>query len=135
MTNFAHHRLDAYRVALELFLGVERLAAGLPRGHRDLKDQMRRSVAAVVRHIAEGANRTHAADKATRFIVAKGECGECDATLEMAGLLGLAPSPVIDSLRHRADRIAAMLPGLARRERGRVLAVRLSGSDNPSFAR
>ena len=116
-SRFAHHRLDAYRVALELFRGVEAIAARFPRGHGDLRDQMRRAAAATVRHIAEGANRHHAADKAARFTVAKGEVGECDAVLEMADILRLASPEAIARLRGYADRVAAMLTGLVRRER------------------
>jgi len=48
-TRFAHHRLDDYRVALEQ---VEVAAAGFPRGHADLKDQLRRAAAAPVRAAA-----------------------------------------------------------------------------------
>jgi len=119
-SQFAHQRLDAYQLALKLFVGVERLCVGLPRGYADLRDQMRRSAAATVRHIAEGANRAHSADKAARFLVAKGEVGECDACLEMASVLGL-DSPLKNSdLRSDANRIAAMLTGLARRERRRA---------------
>ena len=54
---FAHQRLDAYRVALGLFQGVEIVAAAIPRGLADLKDQLRRAAGATVGHIAEGANR------------------------------------------------------------------------------
>ena len=86
---FAHQRLDAYRVAVELFREVEQVAARFPRGHADLKDQMRRSAAATVRHIAEGANRFEPRDKSNRFLLARAECGECESTLEMAMLLGL----------------------------------------------
>jgi four helix bundle protein len=121
-SGFAHQRLDAYRVALELFAGVEDLAARFPRGHRDLRDQVRRAAAATVRHIAEGANRAHPADKAARFLIAKGEVGECDACLEMAAILELGRSDTLASLRSSADRVAAMLTGLVRRERRRVEA-------------
>lgn len=117
---FAHHRLDAYRVALELCIDVERLAAGLPKGYADLKDQVRRAASATVRHIAEGANREHPRDKAARFAVARGEIGECDAALEMVQLLELAPWSRVDQMRRMADRVAAMLLGLLRRERARA---------------
>ena len=119
---FAHQRLDAYHVALETFAGVEDLASRFSRGHRDLRDQVRRAAAATVRHIAEGANRAHPADKAARFLVAKGEVGECDACLEMATILKLGCPEALASLRLNADRIAAMLTGLVRRERRRVEA-------------
>ena len=119
---FAHQRLDVYHVALDLFAGVEDLASRFPRGHRDLRDQLRRAAAATVRHIAEGANRAHPADKAARFLVAKGEIGECDACLQMATILNLGCLEVLASLRLSADRIAAMLTGLVRRERRRAQA-------------
>ena len=121
-SQFVHHRLDVYCIALRLFAGVERLAAGFPRGYADLRDQLRRSAAATVRHIAEGANRAHAADKAARFLVAKGEVGECDACLEMAGVLGLGHPADRAQLRNDADRVAAMLTGLVARERRRKTA-------------
>jgi four helix bundle protein len=117
---FAHQRLDVYRVALELFAGVEDLASRFPRGHRDLRDQLRRAAAATVRHIAEGANRAHPGDKAARFLVAKGEVGECDACLEMAAILKLGNLRALRSLQLSADRVAAMLTGLVRRERRRA---------------
>ena len=115
---FVHHRLDAYRVALELYRGVEEFASRLPRGHADLKDQVRRAAAATVRHIAEGANRMHPRDKAARFMLARAECGECDAVLEMAQVVGLR-LPI--RLRQLSDRVAAMLLGLVRREQNRAL--------------
>ena len=123
-SGFAHRRLDAYRVALRLYAGVEKLAAGFPRGHSDLRDQIRRAAAAVVRNIAEGANRMHSADKSSRFLVARGEVGECDACLDMAAILGLGAPSTLDTLRNDADRVGAMLTGLAMRERSRAQASR-----------
>jgi len=117
-SRFAHERLDAYHVALELFRRVEQMP--LPKGHADLRDQLRRATAATVRHIAEAANRTHPRDKAARFIVAQGECGECAAVLEMAEVLGLAPVGRLRVLRRLAGRVGAMLTGLIRRQRAGV---------------
>jgi four helix bundle protein len=121
-TRFAHQRLDAYRVALDLFAGVEIVAGSFPRGFADLKDQVRRAAAATVRNIAEGANRIHPNDKAARFAVARGEAGECEAALEMAGVAGLVGASQELRLRTLADRVAAMLMGLIRRERARSTA-------------
>jgi len=117
---FAHRRLDAYHVALELFEGVEQLAASFPSGYADLKDQLRRSAAATVRHIAEGANRVLPRDKAARFSIARGEVGECDAALDMARIARLASRDRLGPLQARADRVAAMLHGLIRRENARA---------------
>ncbi|MFQ5845023.1 MAG: four helix bundle protein, partial [Planctomycetota bacterium] len=130
-SRFTHQRLDAYRVALELFAGVERLADEFPRGHADHKDQLRRAAAATVRHIAEGANRIHPRDKAARFALARAECGECEATLEMAEVAAVAAPGRVRPLRGRADRVAAMLVGLLRRERARALRLRGTGTVTP----
>ena len=119
-SRFAHHRLDAYQVALELFERVEAVARGFPRGHADLKDQLRRAAAATVRHIAEGANRIHPRDKSARFTLARAECGECEAAIEMSRIIGLIPEDQCSSLRGLADRIAAMTMGLIRRELQRM---------------
>ena len=116
-TRFAHHRLDAYRIALDLFAGVEQFAGSLPRGHADLKDQVRRAAWATVRHIAEGANRVQPRDKAARFVLARAECGECEAALEMAHRIGLRPDSELVVL---ADRVAALCMGLVRREQRRA---------------
>jgi len=119
-TRFAHERLDAYRVALDLFRGVEEIVLDFPRGHADLKDQLRRATAASVRNIAEGSNRAHPRDKAARFITARGECGEAAASLEMAEIAGIVAVDRSRDLRQLADRIAAMLTGLIRCERSRA---------------
>jgi len=73
-----------------------------------------------VRHLAEGASRTHPRDEAARFMIARGECAECDASLEMGQVLGLAPQPRLRELRRLAGRVAAMLSGLIRREQARA---------------
>lgn len=119
-TGFAHQRLDAFHLSMELTLGAERLAARLPRGHADLKDQGRRAAAATTRNITEGANRYGPRDKAARFAIARGECAECDCALQMVGGLGLARPDTVRDLRTLADRVGAMLTGLIGRERGRA---------------
>lgn len=119
-TRFAHERLHVYRVSLDLLGGVERLAASFPRGHGDLKDQLRRAAAAVVLGIAEAAARMHARDKATRFGVARGECGECAAALDIARVIGIASDAETHRLQQLADRVSAMLMGLIRSEQRRI---------------
>ncbi len=116
---FAHQRLDAFHVSMELTIGVERLAAGLPRGYADLKDQVRRAASATMRNISEGANRWAPRDKAARFVIARGECGECDAALEMIQRLRLDGDGDARALRQLADRIGAMPTALILRERQR----------------
>ena len=120
INRFSQHRFDAYRVELKLFAGVEELARAFPRGYADLKDQLRRAAGATVLNIAEGANRIHHRDKAARFAIARAECGECDAALQMVEVVRIAAASQVRRLRRRADRVGAMLVGLIRREQALV---------------
>jgi four helix bundle protein len=94
------------------------LTSRFPRGHRDLRDPLRRAAAATVRHIAEGAKRAHPVGGP--HLIAKGEVGECDACLEMAAILKLGSPDALAILRRSTDRVAAMITGLVRGERRRV---------------
>jgi len=117
---FAHLRLDAYAVAQDLACGVARLSHTLPRGFAEVRDQLQRAALAVARHIAEGASRATPAEKRARFVIARGECAECDATLDTVLRLALAPEAEVRRLRQLADRLGAMLTGLVLREASRV---------------
>ena len=112
MHHFAHHRLDAYRFALDLALHAARIANGLPRGHAAIGDQLRRAATAVPLLIAEGANRASAAQKRQRFIEARGECGEAAAAIEVLSKLGLADESLTARALDACGRAGATLTGL-----------------------
>ena len=112
---FAHHRLDAYEVALELAVLAKGISDQIPRGYRGLSDQLLRSGSGVVLLIAEGANRSSAAQKRQRFIEARGECGEAAATVELSLRMGMISAEECRLFQTSAGRIAAMLTGLIRK--------------------
>jgi four helix bundle protein len=114
-TEFPHHRLDAYRVALELAVLAREVSERIPRGHRNLADQMLRAAVSTVLLIAEGANRRSSGDKRQRFSLARGECAECAAAAELAGALGLVGAAQAQRVQQLAGRIAAMLTRLIQR--------------------
>ena len=60
---FPHHRLNAYHLAMQAMVEVVAITHRIPRGHRSMADQMKRSATSVVANIAEGANRRSAAEK------------------------------------------------------------------------
>lgn len=113
--DFPHQRLDAYRVARELAAGCVALTKRMPRGFAELRDQARRAALSVVRHIAEGAGRSTIADKRARYVIARGEVGELDATLDMALMVEAVARTEAIRLRRLAGRVSAMLTGLIRR--------------------
>src|SRR5258708_3311525 len=75
-----HHGLDVFHVAKELLLAVR--AANI----RDakLRDEALRSAKSTCLNIAEGASRITRADKGRAYAIARGECGECAAAVEIA---------------------------------------------------
>jgi hypothetical protein len=70
---FAHHRLEAYRAALDLAEAGHRLAGRIPRGYRWLADHLARAACAAPVLTAEGANRVSPGTKHQRFSEALGE--------------------------------------------------------------
>jgi four helix bundle protein len=111
---FAHERLDAYQVARQLAVEVQQVAKRFPRGYASLRRQLERASAAVPLLIAEGANRETRKDKNARFVIARGEAGECDAALEIAIALELICPVKGEELRGMTQRVGAMLTGLIR---------------------
>ncbi len=118
-TRFAHHRLDVWHHAKDLAVQGRQLAAAIPRGDRDLADQLRRSATAPALLIGEGANRLNAGEKRQRFNEARGEACEAAVAVELAVALGLVSSADADALLVTADKVAAMLTGLIRRHGGK----------------
>jgi hypothetical protein len=64
---FAHEKLDAYRVACQMATLANKIAARIPRGHRNIADHLVRSASNCVLLLAEGANRRGVASKRQRF--------------------------------------------------------------------
>ncbi len=80
------HRLDCYRVSLSF---CELAARLIPRGHRELRDQLTRASLSIPLNIAEGVGRRSPAEKAHFFAIARGSAMECGAIVDAARSLGL----------------------------------------------
>ena len=106
---FPHHKLDAYRCALELLEGAHAVAARIPRGHRALADQLLRASTSVVLNIGEGANRYTAGEKRASFSRARGECGEVAVAVEITRTLGWTPAAESARLLHRVGAMPTRL--------------------------
>jgi four helix bundle protein len=114
---FPHHRLDAYRVALEMAGEADAIAAKLTGRHRRMADQLGRAAIAVPLLVAEGAHRRTAGQKRQRFTEARGECAEVAAACELARSLQLVDDDTARSVEALADRVCAMLTKLIARHR------------------
>lgn len=112
---FPHHELDAYRLALDLLRGVHGAAPRIPRGHRQLADQLLRAATSVVLNLGEGANRYSAGEKRASFSRARGECGEVAVAVEVAWTMGWLTEVEASKLLVLAGRVGAMLTRLIQR--------------------
>ena len=102
-------RLDCYRVALEFNVLASRL---IPRGHRDMRDQIVRAALSISASLAEGCGRRAQADKAHFYAIARGSAMECAAIVDIIRSLGLAPIAICKEARWLLVRIVQMLTKL-----------------------
>ena len=114
-TKFAHHKLDVWHLSKGLAVAGRALAHQIPRGDRDLADQLKRAATAPVLLIGEGANRLNAGEKRQRFNEARAEACEAAVAAELAAELGLVAEAGATEVVLAADRIAAMLTKLIQR--------------------
>ena len=82
----------------------------IPRGHGDLRDQLRRAAISVPLNIAEGSGRATEADASRHFAIARGSAMECAAVLDVTRVLGLVHQQAIALL----SRLVAMLTEMSR---------------------
>ena len=112
---FAHHKLDAYRVARDLADLVPVLSKSVPKGQSRIADQIVRAATGAEALIAEGANRYSPRQKRQRFVEARGEAGEVSAHLERLARFGFISEQQLMEGLSLADRVCAMLTGLIKR--------------------
>ena len=70
-------KLDVYRCSIEFVAISVEIGGAIPRGHAELRDQLRRAAFSVPLNIAEGAGRASEADGARHFAIARGSAMEC----------------------------------------------------------
>jgi four helix bundle protein len=110
-TRFAHHRLDAFHVALRALTAGDALVRKLPRGYGTLADQTRRALLGAYLNLTEAAARD-GHDRRQRFRCARAECNEAAAAVEAASALGLVAPIEADAVLVDLDRLSAMLTRL-----------------------
>jgi four helix bundle protein len=116
-SSLPHHRLVVYRKALELLAAVR--AAQVT--DVKLRDEALRAAKSTClngpstiprRHIAEAAGRVTRADKARVYAVARGECVECVAAVEIAVASGDAIAESLTVVVCCGNEVYLMLGGL-----------------------
>ena len=87
-------QLDVYKRSIEFLALSQQILIGLPRGHGDLADQLRRAGQSVPLNIAESEGRVGPADKARTYAIARGSAMECLAILDVCRVLQVIEEPL-----------------------------------------
>jgi len=109
-TSFPHHSLIAYKLSLEYV----RLVAAVRIAGAKQREQARSAAASCARNCAEGAGRHSAADKARVFAIARGECVESMASVEIAEALGECSTAELARVHALGGRLSAVLSRLVK---------------------
>jgi four helix bundle protein len=109
-SSLPHHRLVVYQRALELLAAVR--AAQVQ--DAKLRDEALRAAKGCCLNIAEGAGRFSRADKARVYAIARGECVECVAAVEIAGSAGDADANAVAVVGRLGNEVCCMLGSLVR---------------------
>jgi four helix bundle protein len=107
-------KLDVYRCAIDFVATAVKNSTAIPRGHAELRDQLRRAALSVPLNIAEGAGRTSEADAARHFAIARGSAMECAAILDVIFVLGALEQEPYRQATDLLARVVAMLTKLCR---------------------
>jgi len=104
---FAHERLDVYRLALAVARWAG--AQAIPTSRKHLRDQLVRAADSMVLNIAEGSGREPGDARRNHFRIAAGSAAEVGSILDLVALRDGAER------QHELRRVVAMLTKLARR--------------------
>jgi four helix bundle protein len=115
MDRLDHEKLDVYQRSLELLTLVRQVLARLPRGERELREQLGRAARSIPANIAEGAGKPTAPDRARFHAIARGSAMECGAWLDVCRIEGFVPAAETDRAKALVVRIVAMLTRMCRR--------------------
>ena len=111
-------KLDVYRCSIEFAAIATDLCKTIPRGHAELRDQLRRAAFSVPLNIAEGTGRVSAPDGARHFAIARGSAMECAAALDVVRLLRVGTDEQHRQAIELLGRIVSMLSKLSRKPVG-----------------
>ena len=107
-------RLDVYRCAIEFLALAVQITAHIPRGHANLRDQLRRASTSIPLNIAEASGKTGGADRARFHAIARGSALECAAILDVLQLLHATTPDHTTQGKLLLSRVVAMLSKMCR---------------------
>jgi four helix bundle protein len=110
---FGFQRLDVYRAAAQFLGATSNLVTKIPRGNRELIDQLRRAALSVPLNIAEGSGKFNR-DALRFYTIARGSALECAAILDALEAMAVLDEAALKDARVLLERVVSMLTGLIR---------------------
>ena len=107
-------KLDVYRCSIDFVGRAVEMGATLPKGHAELRDQLRGAAFSVPLNIGEAAGRASEADAARHFAIARGSAMECAAVLDVMHALAVVDEAQYREANDLLARVVAMLTKLCR---------------------
>ncbi len=112
--------LEAWKVGMNLVEEIYQLTTNFPQSEKyGLISQLRRASSSVVANIAEGFGRYSYAEKAQKYVIARGECTEVTAFVLVAIRVKYAKRKEVEHALQLADHVGKLLSGLIRSCRSR----------------
>ena len=113
--------LIAWQVGMDLVEETYRLTRKFPKEELfGLTSQLRRCVVSIVANIAEGFCRHTYADKANKYTIARGECGEAKTHFLISVRLSLLTQSEAKKAFELVDRVGKLLSGLIKSSRDKL---------------
>jgi four helix bundle protein len=109
-----HENLDVYHRAIDFLTLALRLVGRLPRGEREIRDQLKRAAMSVPLNIAEGSGKPTAADRARIYGIARGSAMECAALVDVCRVAGFLEAREAEEAKVLLGRVVAMLTRMCR---------------------
>ena len=110
-----HHKLDAWKQAIDLVVDVYKATESFPKEERyGLTSQIRRAAVSIPANIAEGAGRYSHREFAHFLSNAQGSASELETELLISNRLGYLNDDTYSSLIEPLDRIGRLVTGLSK---------------------
>jgi four helix bundle protein len=109
----SYEKLDVYQCSIKFRAIATEIIRDLPRGNRDLADQIKRAAMSIPLNIGEGAGKRTKPDCRKYFDNARGSAMECGAAMDVCRVLNLIDEQRVSDAKTLLHRIVAMLTKLA----------------------
>lgn len=110
----SYEKLDVYQCSIQFLALATEITSELPKGSKDLADQLKRAAMSIPLNIGEGAGKRTKPDCRKYFDNARGSAMECGAAMDVCKVLKLVDEKRIHTAKELLHRIVSMLTKLAR---------------------